>query len=215
MLQPCRERAFGARPEEDDDDEEGERHDRGEERQLEETLNQFETWRSATVSRRRRAGIRRERRARASQRSLPGGARAEGSAARLRGVRGAAGRCARPASRARRHQTEHEEEQGCEQLLLDAAADADAAAVLDDAVAAVAFAAAVVVSASDPGTLRLGGGVAAQWGETLHSAVLDGLARLLLEELVSRTRVELSELRERAPLLGLLQFAGVISPSGG
>jgi glucokinase len=101
------------------------------------------------------------------------------------------------------------------QLLLDAAADADAAAVLDDAVAAVAFAAAVVVSASDPGTLRLGGGVAAQWGETLRSAVLEGLARLLLEELVSRTRVELSELRERAPLLGLLQFAGVISPSGG
>ena len=45
------------------------------------------------------------------------------------------------------------------QLLLDAAADANAAAALDDAVAAVAFAAvAVLVSASDPGTLRLGSG---------------------------------------------------------
>jgi glucokinase len=101
-----------------------------------------------------------------------------------------------------------------QQVLVDAATDREAAAVLDDAVRAIAFAAAVLVSAADPATLRLGGGVAAQWGETLRASVATGLGRLLLPELTARTHVELSQLRERAPLLGLLHFAGVSAARG-
>src|SRR6185437_13129459 len=85
------------------------------------------------------------------------------------------------------------------QVLADAATDRDAAELLDDALSAIAFAAAVVVIAYDPGTLRLGGGVAAAWGERLRAAVVPGLSE--------RTRFELSRLGDRAPLLGLLHLA--------
>jgi glucokinase len=91
----------------------------------------------------------------------------------------------------------------------DAARDRDAAEVLDDALRAIGFAVAALVSACDPGTVRLGGGVAAAWGETLRAAVEDGLRARVPHELSSGTKVELSRLGERAPLIGLLRLAGV------
>jgi glucokinase len=94
-------------------------------------------------------------------------------------------------------------------VLEDAGRDRDAADVLDDALSAIAFAVAALVSVCDPGTVRLGGGVAAAWGETLRAAVEDGLRTRVPSELSSGTKVELSRLRERAPLIGLLRLAGV------
>lgn len=93
------------------------------------------------------------------------------------------------------------------QVLADAASDRYAAELLDDALSAIAFAAAVVVIAYDPGTLRLGGGVAAAWGEKLRAAVESGVAERVPPGLSKRTRFELSRLGERAPLLGLLHLA--------
>jgi glucokinase len=93
------------------------------------------------------------------------------------------------------------------QVLADAASDRDAAEILDDALSAIAFAAAVVVIAYDPGTLRLGGGVAAAWGERLRAVVESGVADRVPPGLSKRTRFELSRLGERAPLLGLLHLA--------
>ena len=93
------------------------------------------------------------------------------------------------------------------QVLGDAASDRDAAELLDDALSAIAFAAAVVVIAYDPGTLRLGGGVAAAWGERLRTAVESAVADRVPPGLSKRTRFELSRLGERAPLLGLLHLA--------
>ena len=93
------------------------------------------------------------------------------------------------------------------QVPADAASDRDAAELLDDALGAIAFAAAVVVIAYDPGTLRLGGGVAAAWGEKLRAAVEDGVAQRVPAGLSRRTHFELSSLGERAPLLGLLRLA--------
>jgi glucokinase len=93
------------------------------------------------------------------------------------------------------------------QVLADAASDRYAAELLDDALSAIAFAAAVVVIAYDPGTLRLGGGVAAAWWEKLRAAVESGVAERVPPGLSKRTRFELSRLGERAPLLGLLHLA--------
>jgi len=93
------------------------------------------------------------------------------------------------------------------QVLADADSDRDAAEILEDALSAIAFAAAVVVIAYDPGTLRLGGGVAAAWGEKLRAAVESGVADRVPTGLSKRTRFELSRLGERAPLLGLLHLA--------
>jgi glucokinase len=96
-----------------------------------------------------------------------------------------------------------------QRLLADAAADPDAAAIVEDAFRAAAFAAAVLVSAADPGTLRLGGGVATAWGEQLRTAVERGIADRLVPEISGQTRIELSRFGERGPLLGLLHLAGV------
>jgi glucokinase len=93
------------------------------------------------------------------------------------------------------------------QVLADADSDRDAAEILEDALSAIAFAAAVVVIAYDPGTLRLGGGVAAAWGERLRAVVESGVADRVPPGLSKRTRFELSRLGERAPLLGLLHLA--------
>ena len=93
-------------------------------------------------------------------------------------------------------------------VVTDAARDVGAANVLADALEAIAFAASALVSACDPGIVRLGGGVAAAWGETLRGAVEHGLSARVPVELSSRTRVELSQLRERAPLIGLLRMSG-------
>jgi glucokinase len=94
-------------------------------------------------------------------------------------------------------------------VLAAAARDAAAADVLDDALRAVAFAVAALVSVCDPGVVRLGGGVAAAWGETLRAAVEEGLRARVPREVSGGTKVELSRLREHAPLLGLLHLAGV------
>jgi glucokinase len=78
----------------------------------------------------------------------------------------------------------------------------------DAALEAIGFAAAALVAAWEPGTLRLGGGVAAAWGETLITAVRSGLDERLLPELAARTTVEPSRLGEAAPLLGLAELGG-------
>ena len=88
--------------------------------------------------------------------------------------------------------------------LLEQAADDDwAAEILQDALDAIGFAAAALVAAWDPGTLRLGGGVAAAWGETLLDAVRVGLELRVLPDLAAGTTVEQARLGDAAPLLGL------------
>ena len=64
-----------------------------------------------------------------------------------------------------------------------------------------------LVAAWDPGTLRLGGGVAAAWGETLLDAVRAGLDERLLPDLAAGTTVEQARLGDAAPLLGLAALA--------
>lgn len=93
------------------------------------------------------------------------------------------------------------------QLLADADTDEAAARLVEEALGAIAFAAAALVTACDPGTLRLGGGVAAVWGEKLRAAVESDVSDRVPPALGPQTRFELSRLGERAPLLGLLQLA--------
>lgn len=88
-------------------------------------------------------------------------------------------------------------------LLREAKVDPWAGEVLDDALEAIGFAAAALVAAWDPGTLRVGGGVAAAWGDTLLAAIRRNLEARVLPELAASTRVEASRLGERASLLGL------------
>jgi glucokinase len=75
----------------------------------------------------------------------------------------------------------------------------------DDAVEAIGFAAAALVAAWDPGTLRLGGGVAAAWGETL----LDGVREAVSGRVLPGTIVEIEPARlgDAAPLVGLARLA--------
>jgi glucokinase len=89
------------------------------------------------------------------------------------------------------------------ELLEQAATDDWAAGVLQDALDAIGFAAAALVAAWDPGTLRLGGGVAAAWGETLLDAVRAGLGQRVLPDLAAGTTVEQARLGDAASLLGL------------
>jgi glucokinase len=88
-------------------------------------------------------------------------------------------------------------------LLREAEVDPWAREILDDALEAIGFAAAALVAVCDPGTLRVGGGVAAAWGETLLEAVRHALDTQVLPELAAATQVEASRLGERAGLLGL------------
>jgi len=89
------------------------------------------------------------------------------------------------------------------ELLAKAATDDWAAGVLQDALEAIGFAAAALVAAWDPGTLRLGGGVAAAWGGTLVDAVRTALEERVLPDLAAGTTVEQARLGDAAPLLGL------------
>jgi glucokinase len=75
----------------------------------------------------------------------------------------------------------------------------------DDALAAIGFAAAALVAAWDPGTLRLGGGVAAAWGETLLAAVREAVSERVLPGTV--VEVEPAGLGDAAPLVGLAALA--------
>jgi glucokinase len=88
-------------------------------------------------------------------------------------------------------------------VLREAETDPWARELLDEALEAIGFAAAVLVSVWDTGTLRLGGGVAAAWGETLRAAVREGLAQRLLPELAAATQVEGARFGDHAALLGL------------
>jgi glucokinase len=92
-------------------------------------------------------------------------------------------------------------------LLEDAKVDPWAGEVFDDALKAIGFAAAALVAVSDPGTLRVGGGLAAAWGETLLASIRVALEAQVLPELASATRVESTKLGERASLLGLYRLA--------
>lgn len=88
-------------------------------------------------------------------------------------------------------------------LLREAELDPWAREVLDDALDAIGFAVAALVAVWDPGTLRVGGGIAAAWGETLLASVRRALKAQVLPEVAAATRVESTKLGERASLLGL------------
>ena len=92
-------------------------------------------------------------------------------------------------------------------LLEQAAADDWADGVLRDALDAIGFAAAAFVAAWDPGTLRLGGGLSAAWGERLLDAVRAGLDERVLRDVSAGTIVEQARLGDAAPLLGLAALA--------
>ena len=98
------------------------------------------------------------------------------------------------------------------ELLELAATDDWAAEVVRDALAAIGFAAAALVAAWDPGTLRLGGGVAAAWGETLLDAVRAGLDARVLPDLAAGITVEQARLGDAAPLLGLAALSRLPAP---
>jgi glucokinase len=78
-------------------------------------------------------------------------------------------------------------------------------AIVDEALEAIGFAAAALVAAWDPGTLRLGGGIAAAWGETLLEAVRSSLSSRVLDGL--GTTVESARFGDSAALLGLARLA--------
>jgi glucokinase len=75
--------------------------------------------------------------------------------------------------------------------------------VVADAHEAIGFAAAALVAMCDPGTLRLGGGLAAAWGESLLAAVRQKLSERVLPDVAAATAVELARLGDAAPLVGL------------
>jgi glucokinase len=74
-----------------------------------------------------------------------------------------------------------------------------------DALEAIGFAAAALVAAWDPGTLRLGGGVAAAWGETLLEAVRGAVRERVLTGTV--IEIEPARLGDAAALVGLAELA--------
>jgi glucokinase len=92
--------------------------------------------------------------------------------------------------------------------LIDEVLEADwAEEIRADAVEAIGFAAAALVAAHDPGTLRLGGGVAAVWGEPLLEAVRAAVRHRVLPAVGEATVVEPTRLGEAAPLVGLALLA--------
>jgi predicted NBD/HSP70 family sugar kinase len=74
-----------------------------------------------------------------------------------------------------------------------------------EALEAIGFAAAALVAAWDPGTLRLGGGVAAAWGETLLEAVRKSVNEQVLPGTL--IRIEPARLGDAAALVGLAELA--------
>ena len=88
-------------------------------------------------------------------------------------------------------------------LLNEAESDAWSRGVLADALQAVGFAASVLVAAWDPRTLRIGGGVAKEWGETLLEAIRSSLSESILPGVAASTTVESARLGDSAALLGL------------
>jgi glucokinase len=92
-------------------------------------------------------------------------------------------------------------------LLRDAETDEWSRKVLDDALEAIGFAASALVAACDPGTLRVGGGVAAAWGETLLESIRSALNEQVLPDVAAATVVESARLGDSAALLGLAALA--------
>jgi glucokinase len=92
-------------------------------------------------------------------------------------------------------------------LLAEAESDDWARGVLADALDALGFAAAALVAVCDPGTLRVGGGVAAAWGDTLLAALRDALRERVLAEVAAATTVEPAKLGDAAALVGLARLA--------
>ena len=92
-------------------------------------------------------------------------------------------------------------------LLAAARTDDWAREVLADALDALGFAAAALVAVCDPGTLRVGGGVAAAWGATLVDAIGSALEERVLPEVAAATSVEPAKLGDAAPLVGLATLA--------
>jgi glucokinase len=79
--------------------------------------------------------------------------------------------------------------------------------VLDDALDAIGFAASALVAACDPGTLRVGGGLAAAWGETLLAAIREALDSSVLPDVAAATTVEPARHGDAAALLGLYRLS--------
>lgn len=79
--------------------------------------------------------------------------------------------------------------------------------VLDDALEAIGFAASALVAACDPGTLRIGGGLAAAWGVTLLAAIRASLNASVLPDVAAATTVEAARHGEAAALLGLYRLS--------
>ena len=93
------------------------------------------------------------------------------------------------------------------ELLREAQADQWARQVLADALDAIGFAAAALVASCDPGTLRVGGGVATAWGETLLEAIRSALKEQVLPDVAAVTVVESARLGDSAALTGLAAMA--------
>lgn len=79
--------------------------------------------------------------------------------------------------------------------------------VVAEAHEAIGFAAAALVATCDPGTLRIGGGLASAWGETLLDAVRRELSERVLPDVAAATGVERARLGDSAPLVGLARSA--------
>lgn len=92
-------------------------------------------------------------------------------------------------------------------LLAAAEHDDWAREVLDDALEAIGFAASALVAAYDPGTLRVGGGLAAAWGVTLLAAIRASLNSSVLPDVAAETTVETARHGEAAALLGLYRLS--------
>jgi glucokinase len=101
-------------------------------------------------------------------------------------------------------------------LLRDAQTDDWSREVLDDALEAIGFAASALVAVCDPGTLRVGGGVAAAWGERLLDAVRSALNEQVLTDVAAATVVERARFGDAAALLGLAALAQrcEVTPAG-
>lgn len=92
-------------------------------------------------------------------------------------------------------------------LLREAETDDLARDVLAEAQEAIGFAASALVGVCDPGTLRVGGGVAAAWGETLLEAIRSELKERVLPDVAATTVVERAKLGDSAALIGLYTLA--------
>jgi glucokinase len=106
----------------------------------------------------------------------------------------------------RRYQEAGRERPEASSLPAEAETDDWAGGVLADALDALGFAAAALVAVSDPGTLRVGGGIAAAWGETLLTSIGAALAERVLSEVAAATTVERATLGDAAALVGLARL---------